>query len=179
MRTQSRCQLADAFNRRVATLADDVGGAEGARQSDAIGVTAEQDDPVGSEPTRRSHAAESDRAVSDDGDDVACTYPRRECGMVAGTHHVRERQQRRHQRVVLPDGQRDQRAVGEGDADSFALPAIELGTAPPSAMETGGLQILPANSHVPSDQANGATTNSPFLTVRTSAPMASTTPMNS
>src|SRR3954471_9473666 len=35
------------------------------------------------------------------------------------------------------------------------------------------------NSHVPSDQANGATTKSPFLTVRTSLPTDSTTPMNS
>src|SRR3954469_9783977 len=35
------------------------------------------------------------------------------------------------------------------------------------------------NSHVPSDHANGATTRSPFFTVRTSLPIASTTPMNS
>src|SRR6185295_18236823 len=35
------------------------------------------------------------------------------------------------------------------------------------------------NSHVPSDQANGATTRSPFFTVRTSVPMDSTTPTNS
>lgn len=35
------------------------------------------------------------------------------------------------------------------------------------------------NSQVPSDQANGATTTSPFLTVRTPEPTASTTPMNS
>jgi len=35
------------------------------------------------------------------------------------------------------------------------------------------------NSQVPSDQANGATTRSPFFTVRTSLPMDSTTPMNS
>src|SRR6188472_3355622 len=35
------------------------------------------------------------------------------------------------------------------------------------------------NSQVPSDQANGATTRSPFFTVRTAAPTSSTTPMNS
>src|SRR5215212_1009827 len=35
------------------------------------------------------------------------------------------------------------------------------------------------NSQVPSDQANGATTRSPFFTIRTSVPMVSTTPMNS
>src|SRR3954453_1373774 len=35
------------------------------------------------------------------------------------------------------------------------------------------------NSHVPSEMANGLTTKSPFLTVVTSEPVSSTTPMNS
>jgi hypothetical protein len=35
------------------------------------------------------------------------------------------------------------------------------------------------NSHVPSENANGITTTSPGLTVRTSAPMSSTTPIAS
>jgi hypothetical protein len=144
MRTQSGCELADAFNRRVATLADDVGRAEGAGQGDAIGVAAEQDDPLGSEPPRRNDAAKSNRAVPYDGDDVACMYSRREGGMVAGAHHVRQRQQRRHQRVIRAGGPRDQRSVGERDSDSFALSTIQLGLTPPSAVQAGCLQSLSA-----------------------------------
>ena len=39
MRATSAGELADAFDGRLAPLADDVSGAKGARQRDAIGVT--------------------------------------------------------------------------------------------------------------------------------------------
>ena len=62
--------------------------------------------------------------------------------MVAGAHHVREGQKRRHQRVVLSDRQDDERSVGLRDAHGFALSAVELGSAPEAAMEARGVQPL-------------------------------------
>jgi hypothetical protein len=41
--------------------------------------------------------------------------------MVASPHHVGERQQRRHERVVFADGEREQRAIGEGHAHRLGL----------------------------------------------------------
>ena len=60
-----------AFDRLVATLADDVRRPELARQRDAIRVTAEHDDLLGAEPAGGNHAAQTDRAVADDGHDLA------------------------------------------------------------------------------------------------------------
>ena len=60
-------QLAHALDRLVAALADDVGRAELARERDAVGMAAEDDDLLGAEPPRGDHAAEPDGAVADDG----------------------------------------------------------------------------------------------------------------
>jgi DNA-binding transcriptional LysR family regulator len=62
--------------------------------------------------------------------------------MVTRPHHVRQRQQRRHQCVIRPDGQRDQGSVRLRDAHGFALPTVQLRTTPPPAVETGRLESL-------------------------------------
>ena len=64
--------------------------------------------------------------------------------MVAGAHHVGEREQRRHQRVVLADRQRDERPVGLRDAHGLALAAVDVVGAVPAAVEARGVQPLPA-----------------------------------
>ena len=68
--------------------------------------------------------------------------PRGERSVVARPHHVGERQQRRHQRVVLADRQHDERAVGERDAHRLALAAVDAVAAPEAAVEARGLQSL-------------------------------------
>ena len=75
---------------------------------------------------RGDHAAEADGAVADDRDGLARPDPRRERRVVAGAHHVGERQQRRHQRVVLADRQHDERPVRLRNAHRLALAAVEL-----------------------------------------------------
>jgi hypothetical protein len=104
-------QLPDTLDRLVATLADDVGGAERLSQRDAFGVAAEQDDLLGAEPLRCDHAAEADGAVANDSDRLTGRDLGRDGSVVAGAHHVGQRQQRRHDRSVLADGQDDERAV--------------------------------------------------------------------
>jgi len=98
-------KVADSVDRLLAALADDVSRPELLGESDAIGVTAEEDDPLGAESFASDHAAQADRTIADDGRDLARTYPCGPGGMVSGSHDVREREQRGHQRVVSVDGQ--------------------------------------------------------------------------
>ena len=138
-------ELAHALDRLVAALADDVGRAELPRERDPVGVAAEQDDLLGAEALRGDHAAEADRAVADDRRGLAGADP----GAATAAwwpvaHHVGERQQRRHQRVVRADRQDDERAVRLRDAHRLALAAVELGPAPAAAVEARGVQPLPA-----------------------------------
>ena len=61
-------QLADALDGLLAALADDVGGAELARERDPVGVAAHDDDLLGAEALGGDDAAQADGAVADDGD---------------------------------------------------------------------------------------------------------------
>ena len=61
---------------------------------------------------------------------------------MASAHDVGEGQERRHEGVVGADPKRHQRSVRQRDTDRLALAAIELGAAPPSAVQTGRLQSL-------------------------------------
>ena len=64
--------------------------------------------------------------------------------VVAGAEHVGQRQQRRHQRGVLADGQLDQRALGLRHPHRLALAAVDSRRAPPAAVPAGRLQALAA-----------------------------------
>ena len=64
---ESAGQLADPLDRGVAPLADDIRRAELARQRNAVGVTAEHDDLLRAETTGGDDAAETDRAITNDG----------------------------------------------------------------------------------------------------------------
>jgi hypothetical protein len=172
-------QFTPALDRFVAALADDVGRAERLAQRDPIRVPAEQDDPLGAEPLRGDDAAESDSAVAYDSDGLAAADLRRARRVMAGAHHVREGEQRRHQFVVLGDRQHDERAVCLRDANRFALASVDTVSAVPAAVQARRVQPFAAEEQVPSDQRNGATTRSPGLSVCASAPTASTMPMNS
>jgi hypothetical protein len=176
--TEAAGQLADAIDRLVAAFADDVGGAELVPERNALGVVAEQDDLLGAESLCGDHAAKANGAVADDRNRAAGRDPGRNGSVVAGPNHVGECQQRGYERVVLADGQNDERAVCLRDANGFALAAFEVVEAVAAPVQACALQPL-AQTQVPSDHRNGETTRSPVLIVRTSAPTASTMPMNS
>jgi hypothetical protein len=74
-------------------------------------MAAEDDDPFRAETPCRDHTAETHGAVADDGDRLPGAGACGECRMMAGRHHVRQRQQRRHQRVVRADRQDDEGPV--------------------------------------------------------------------
>ena len=133
-------QLAYALDRLVPALADDVGGAEVATKCDPVGVVAEQDDLVGAETLGGDDAAQPDRAVADDGDALPRRHARRARGVVSGAHHVRQRQQRRDQSVVLTRRERDERSVCEWHAYRLTLTAVDAVSRPPAAVQAGRVQ---------------------------------------
>ncbi len=140
MGTQAVGELAHAFNRLIASLADDVRCAELPRECDAVGMPAEKDDLLGAESPRGDHAAQADGAVADDGDCLAGTDSGGESRVMARRHHIREGDQRSHDRVVCADRQDHERAVGLGDANRLALSSGDAVKAVPASVEAGGVQ---------------------------------------
>ncbi len=63
---------------------------------------------------------------------------------MARPHHVREREQRRHQRVVFADGQDEERPVRQRDAHRFGLGSTDLSRAEESTVEARGVESLVA-----------------------------------
>jgi len=94
-------QFAHAFDRFLATLADDIGRAELLRQFDAIFMAAHDDDLLGAQAFRGDHAAQADRAVADHRCGLAAADARDDCRVMSGAHHVGQSEQRRHERAVL------------------------------------------------------------------------------
>jgi hypothetical protein len=74
-------------------------------------MAAEDDDPFRAETPCRDHTAETHGAVADDGDRLPEADACGECRVMAGRHHVRQRQQGRRQRVVRADRQDDEGPV--------------------------------------------------------------------
>jgi hypothetical protein len=66
---------------------------------------------------------------------------------MAGPHHVRKREQRRHQRVVLADRQPDKRSVRLGDTNRFGLRATDVtARAEEPALNARGVNALVAEA---------------------------------
>ena len=65
-------------------------------------------------------------------------------GVVAGAEHVRQRQQRRHERGVFGDGQLHQRPVGQGDAHGLALSSVHARVSPLAPVAAGDMEALGA-----------------------------------
>src|SRR5205085_803737 len=137
-------ELAYALDGLVASLADDVRRAELLRNRDAVGMTAQEDDSLGAEAPGGDHAAQADGTVADDGHGLARPSLGAERGVLAGRHHIRQRQERRHQRVVSADREGDERAVGLWHAHRLALAAVDAVKAVSASMEARRLEPLSA-----------------------------------
>src|SRR4051794_18898656 len=136
-------QLAHSLGCFLAALGHDVGRSELDADVGALLVTAQQDDLLGAEALRRHHAAEADGPVADDRDRLARRYLGAHGCVVPGGIDVREREQRRHQRVVLGHVDLHERAVGLRHAHRLALTAVGV-AAPEAAVATRGVQALVA-----------------------------------
>lgn len=101
-------------------------------------------DPLGAEPLGGDHPAQADRAVPDHEHRVAAADTGGDRPVVAGGHHVRQREERRQQRGVGGHRQLDQGAVRIRHADGLALPAVDTVEPVPAAIAAGDLQALGA-----------------------------------
>ena len=137
-------QLSHALDGLVAAFADDVRGAELLGESDPGGMVAQQNDLLRAKAARGDDAAEADGPVADDGNDLPGAHLGGEGRMVPGTHHVGERQQRRHQRLVRVGRQSDERAVRLGNAHSLALTSVDTVEAVPASVEARGVDAFAA-----------------------------------
>jgi len=134
-------QCAYAFVRLFAALAYDVRRAECFRERDAIGMVTQNDDLFGAEALGSDNAAQADRTVAHHGylfSPIDSRHPR--CVM-PGSHHVREREQGRHQGVVGTNRQNKERSVRLGDTQGLCLCSAGLASGPEeAAVDTRGLQ---------------------------------------
>src|SRR5215207_7155082 len=137
-------ELADTLDGLLTALRDDVGRAELAGERDAVRVTAEDDDLLGTEPLGGDDGAEADGPVADDRGALAGCDPGDDGGVVAGAHDVRERQQRRQERVVLADRQRVERAVCVGHSHGLSLGCADAVVVEEAAVHARGVQTLAA-----------------------------------
>ena len=144
MRAEALGELAHALDRLVAALADDVCRAELACKRRAGGMAAEDDDSFGAEASRGDDAAQADCSVSDHGNRLPRADLCRQGRVVACRHHVRKRQQRRHQLVVGADRQDDERSVCLRNADRFALSTVDAVEAVPASVQAGRVQPIAA-----------------------------------
>ena len=118
--------LLDGSCRRIASLGEDVRGAELARERLACWVSRQRDDARGPEAFGGDDRAESNRAVADDCHHAPGLHPGADCGVVAGAHHVGEGEKRQHGLVRMTEA-RDlhERAACQWNANRFALPAVD------------------------------------------------------
>jgi hypothetical protein len=101
--TEPTSQLAYLLDRGVPALAHDISRPEPASQGNAVGVPVEHDDLLRTETSGGNDAAETHRAITNDGGNVAWAHIRPQCGVMASAHNIGEGQERRHEGMVRAD----------------------------------------------------------------------------
>jgi hypothetical protein len=107
-------------------------------------VAAHDDDLIGAQALGGDHPAQPDGAVPDDRDRVPGLHARHHRGVVSGIQYVGERQQRRHQPVVLAHRQRVQRPVRQRHPHGLGLRCARAVAVEEPAVHTGGVKPLAA-----------------------------------
>jgi hypothetical protein len=107
-------------------------------------MMAQNDYLLGSEAARGDHAAKSDGAVSDDSDAATWAHAGAQGRVVASRHHVRQGQERRHERAVWIDREPNEGPVRLRNAHGFSLSAVDPVVAVPPSVEARGVHSLPA-----------------------------------
>ncbi|MET7756067.1 hypothetical protein ABZT27_15335 [Streptomyces sp. NPDC005389] len=117
-------RFTDGFDPFLAADGDDVGGTELAAEVGTCLVSAHEDGLLRAEPLGRERGQEADVAIADHSDASAFVDTSGYGGAVAGAEDVREGEHGRDEVGVRRDGQLDQGAVGERDADRFGVAAL-------------------------------------------------------
>ncbi len=137
-------ELAHALDGFPPAFAYDIGRTELLCERDAVIMAAHYDDLLGPETLGGNNPAQPDRSIPDDRHAPARLYPGSDGGVMAGPHYVREREERRHQRIVLSDRQREERPVGERNSHRLGLRAIVARITEEACMYARGVETLAA-----------------------------------
>ena len=149
-------------------------------ERDPVRVAAEDDDPLRAQPLRGDHPAQPDGAVADDGHRLARARRRRARRRGARCRSRRRASAATASAVVLRrPGSDDQRAVGERHAHRLALAAVDPSLAVEAAVQAGRVEPLVAEDAGAVRPRERRDDEIAALTLRTSEPTSSTTPMNS
>jgi hypothetical protein len=90
-------------------------------ERDAVCVATHDNDLLCAETPRGNHAAQAHGSVPDNRHGLAGADPGCDGSVVACSHHVREREERRQQRFITTCRQGVERSVRQGDAHSLGL----------------------------------------------------------
>ena len=142
-------QVVNRGDAGLAALCHDVGGAEFTCDRLPVGMARHCDDALGPEASSGQHRAQADRAVADHDHGAAGPDLSRDGCVVAGSHHVGQREQAVYERVVRCLRRRYQGAVGHGYPHPLALASVDRKTvfilaAPPGAMLARGVHPVTA-----------------------------------
>ncbi len=107
-------------------------------------MAAQDDDLLRAEPLGGNHSAQPDSAIAHHRHTLPGSSLGDDGGVVPGAQHVGQREQGRHQRVVLPHGKLEQGAVGVGDAQRLGLRPVDAVVAEEGDVHAFGLQPLAA-----------------------------------
>jgi hypothetical protein len=144
VRTLTSGELAHAPHRCFAALADDIGCAKRLAQSDPVRMAAEQDDAFRAATSGGDDAAQSDSTIANDCRRHAWPHVGANGRMMACRHDIGQGEQRGHERVVLADRQRHERAVRVWHPDCLALATIDSIRAVARTVDARRLQAFAA-----------------------------------
>ena len=142
MGTMPAGELAYALDRVGAAFAHHIGGAELARERDAGGMAAEEDNAFRAQALCSDDATEAHRAVTDDGDVFTGTDLGNHGCVVARPHDIRQREERGHQGVVLAHREGEQRSIRIGNPNCLGLRTIGSTVAEETNVDASGRQAF-------------------------------------
>src|SRR6266496_3864625 len=93
-------QFANSLHRCVASLTHDVCRAEILGECNAVGMPAKYNNLLSTKSLRGNDTAQSHSSIADNGHTLSLCHLRDHCGVVSGAHHIREREERRHERLI-------------------------------------------------------------------------------
>src|SRR5581483_5320057 len=135
-------ELAYTLDCLGAPFAHHIGRAEFARKSDAVGMTAKEDDTLCTEALGGYHATQAHSTVTYDSYAFPGANLCDRCRVVPRAHDIRKCEQRRHKGLVLPDRKREECSICIRNPNCLGLCAIVPGVAEKSQVDASGGQAF-------------------------------------
>src|SRR6516165_1341538 len=107
-------------------------------------MPAKNNDLLSAQSLRSDDTAQSHSPVADNGHTLSWCHPRDDRGMVSSAHHVRQREQRWHKRIVCVRADWKESSIRQRNSYRFGLCSSDLCSTEKSAMDTRRLKPVVA-----------------------------------